>query len=101
MVVNKDRPLGPGRSVLMIIVVECEDHSAIQAPQSKAKIELEYFSKEEMKKLFLRRTLFHLPWDDFWQKDKKITSKKLSDFIRWRPPPVWPDLSKFRHLGNI
>ena len=33
MVVTKDRPLGPGRSVLMFIVVECEDHSAIQAPQ--------------------------------------------------------------------
>ena len=33
MVVTKDRPQGPGRSVLMFIVVECEDHSAIQAPQ--------------------------------------------------------------------
>ena len=33
MVVTKDRPHGPGRSVLMFIVVECEDHSAIQEPQ--------------------------------------------------------------------
>ena len=32
MVVTKDRPLGPGRSIPMFIVVECEDHSAIQAP---------------------------------------------------------------------
>ena len=32
MVVTKDRPLGPGHSVPMFIVVECEDHSAIQAP---------------------------------------------------------------------
>ena len=32
MVVTKDRPHGPGRSVPMFIVVECEDHSAIQAP---------------------------------------------------------------------
>ena len=32
MVVTKDRPHGPGRSVPMLIVVECEDHSAIQAP---------------------------------------------------------------------
>ena len=30
MVVTKDRPHGPGRSVPMFIVVECEDHSAIQ-----------------------------------------------------------------------
>ena len=29
MVVTKDRPHGPGRSVPMFIVVECEDHSAI------------------------------------------------------------------------
>ena len=33
MVVTKDQPHGPGRSVPMFIVVECEDHSAIQAPQ--------------------------------------------------------------------
>ena len=32
MVVTKDRPLGPGRSVPMFIIVECEDHSAIQTP---------------------------------------------------------------------
>ena len=32
MVVTKDRPHGPGRSIPMFIVVECEDHSAIQAP---------------------------------------------------------------------
>ena len=32
MVATKDRPHGPGRSVPMLIVVECEDHSAIQAP---------------------------------------------------------------------
>ena len=32
MVVTKGRPQGPGRSVVMFIVVECEDHSAIQAP---------------------------------------------------------------------
>ena len=32
MVVSKDRPHGPGHSVPMLIVVECEDHSAIQAP---------------------------------------------------------------------
>ena len=34
MVVTKDRPHGPGRSIPMFIVVECEDHSAIQAPLS-------------------------------------------------------------------
>ena len=33
IVVTKDWPHGPGRSVPMFIVVECEDHSAIQAPQ--------------------------------------------------------------------
>ena len=33
MVVTKDRPHDPGHSVTMLIVVECEDHSAIQAPQ--------------------------------------------------------------------
>ena len=32
MVATKDRPHGPGCSVPMLIVVECEDHSAIQAP---------------------------------------------------------------------
>ena len=32
MLVTKDRPHGSGRSVLMFSVVECEDHSAIQAP---------------------------------------------------------------------
>ena len=32
MVVTKDRPHGSGRSVPMLIVVKCEDHSAIQAP---------------------------------------------------------------------
>ena len=32
IVVTKDRPHGPRRSVTMFIVVECEDHSAIQAP---------------------------------------------------------------------
>ena len=32
MVVNKDWPHGPGPSVPMFIVVECDDHSAIQAP---------------------------------------------------------------------
>ena len=32
MVVTKDRPHGPGRSIPTSIVVECEDHSAIQAP---------------------------------------------------------------------
>ena len=32
MVVTKDRPHGPGCSVPMFNVVECEDHSAIQAP---------------------------------------------------------------------
>ena len=32
MVVTKDRPHGPGRSEPMFIVVECEDHLAIQAP---------------------------------------------------------------------
>ena len=32
MVVTKDEPHGPGCSVPMFIVVECEDHSAIQAP---------------------------------------------------------------------
>ena len=34
MVVTKDRPHGPGCSVPMFIVVECEDHSAIQAPKA-------------------------------------------------------------------
>ena len=34
MVVTKDRPHGPGRSVPMFIVDECEDHLAIQAPQA-------------------------------------------------------------------
>ena len=34
MVVAKDRPHGPRRSVPKSIVVECEDHSAIQAPQN-------------------------------------------------------------------
>ena len=33
IVVIKDWPHGPGRSVTMFIVVECEDHSAIQAPK--------------------------------------------------------------------
>ena len=32
MVVTKDQPHSPGRSVQMFIEVECEDHSAIQAP---------------------------------------------------------------------
>ena len=32
MVVTKDQPHGPGRSIPMLIVVECEDHLAIQAP---------------------------------------------------------------------
>ena len=31
-----DRPHGPGHSLSMFIVVECEDHSAIQAPHSAA-----------------------------------------------------------------
>ena len=45
MVVTKDRPHGPGRSVAMLIVVECEDHSAIQVPPGMAhlKIEQSYF----------------------------------------------------------
>ena len=38
MVVTKDRPHGPGRSVLMFIIVKCEDHSAIQAPQISLEI---------------------------------------------------------------
>ena len=32
MVITKDRPHGSGRSIPMFIEVECEDHSAIQAP---------------------------------------------------------------------
>ena len=32
MVITKDRPHSPGHSVPMFIVVECEDHSAIQVP---------------------------------------------------------------------
>jgi len=35
MVVTKDRPHGPGHSIPMFIVVECEDHLAIQAPFGK------------------------------------------------------------------
>ena len=37
MVVTKDQPHSPGRSVQMFIEVECEDHSAIQAPPPKKK----------------------------------------------------------------
>ena len=33
MVITKDRPHGPGPSVPVFIVVECEDHSAIKAPR--------------------------------------------------------------------
>ena len=32
MVITKDQPHGPVRSVSIFIVVECEDHSAFQAP---------------------------------------------------------------------
>ena len=39
MVVTKDRPHGPGRSVPIFIVVECEDHSAIQAPEKMLDID--------------------------------------------------------------
>ena len=34
MVATKDRPHGPGRSVPMLIVVDGEDHLAIQAPRN-------------------------------------------------------------------
>ena len=46
MVVSKDQPHGPGRSVPMIIVVECEDHSAIQAPHVLRNIQSECFCCE-------------------------------------------------------
>ena len=38
MVATKDRPHGPGRSVPMLIVVKCEDHSAIQAPLTRPNV---------------------------------------------------------------
>ena len=41
MVITKDRPHGPGRSVPMYIVVKCEDHSAIQAPSPHVYLILE------------------------------------------------------------
>ena len=38
MVVTKDLPHGPGRNIPMFIVVECEDHSAIQAPLNTKRV---------------------------------------------------------------
>ena len=42
MVITKDQPHGTGRSILRFIVVKCEDHSAIQAPQSSLVLNSSY-----------------------------------------------------------
>ena len=55
MVVTKDRPPGPGHSVPMLIVVECEDHLAIQAPHS-----LHYLVFEDVGQVATSLTYLHI-----------------------------------------
>ena len=65
MVFTKDRPLGPGRSILMFIVVECQDHSAIQAPRGKA-IDIDHSNNET--------TVYHSSAPPKWALDGRKTS---------------------------
>ena len=58
MVVTKDRTHGPGRSVSMFIVGECEDHLAIQAPQIINDVnEIKYHSTEVVHSFHTREML--------------------------------------------